>query len=691
MISQPHRAHRAIIGAVSPVRTTWTAAAALAAATGVSAAGAGATLWVPAADRQPLAPAVLVGAVMLAFAVVGAVVAAARPANRVGWLMLAGAALSLAGNGGAALARHGLVTAPGSVPGASGYAVAGQCCRSLGWYLLTLAVPAHFPTGALPRPGWRWLRRLLPVVLAASVAGPLLDARADLTGLGTWRNPVAPPGSWQVLSGIAFAVQVPGGLVVAGGVVALLLSRWRQGSALLRQQIALFVAAAAVPIVAVPIVLAVGYGSAPWVFGATALPLPFALGFAVLARGLYDLRTAANRTLVWGTLSAAVAGLYALVIAGLGNRLAVRGAPWLPWVAAAAVAVSFAPLRDVLQRGVNRVTFGRWDEPYEVLASLGQRLEATAEVGRLLDQVVAELRGLGLAGVCLLDARGDPVAGGRSSTSSPTRLPLTSYGRPVGTLVYDPPANPLRARDRRLLDALGGHLGGVLHARELTLDVQRARERLVLAREEERRRLRRDLHDGLGPSLAGHLLRLDLIAARVDRGSPAAADLGALRADLQATMLDVRRLVEGLRPPALDELGLVGAIEQVTRRLTGGTPVRMHLEVDQLPQLPAAVEVAAFRIVTEAATNVVRHARASTCTVRIGVATGRLRVEVRDDGCGLDDRPSAGHGLHTMRERAEELGGSLRVRSGGGTSVEAQFPLPAVPRARAPRAAAGAS
>jgi signal transduction histidine kinase len=675
VIFLPDRAHAVIMDGVSPVRTAWLTAAAIAGAVAASLAGVSASVWAAVTDHQSRASAGLFAAVIVAFAVTGAVVVAARPRNPVGWVMLAGAALSSLGNGGAALAHHGIVAAPGSLGGASAYAVAGQSCRSLGWYLLTLGVPAIFPSGRLPRPGWRWLRRLLPAVLIASVVGPLTDTQADLTGLGDWQNPIAPPPGWQFVNTIAFLTQVPLGLVAAGGIVALLVSRWRRGDARLRQQIRLFVAAAAVPVAAVPIVFAVGLDAGPWVFGATALPLPFAIGFAVLGRGLYDLRTAVNRTLVWVTLSSVVAGIYALAIAGLGNRLDVRHSTWLPWVAAGLVAVSFAPLRDALQRGVNRLTFGRWEEPYDVLAALGQRLEATADVTRLLEQVVEELHGLGLAEVALLDAHGDVLAGAAAAPGERIHLPLAAYGQRVGALSYHPPATPLRTRDRQLLEDLAGHLGGVLHAHELTLDAQRARERLVLAREEERRRLRRDVHDGLGPSLAGHLLRLDVIAAKLGHESSVAPDVETLREELRATMLDVRRVVEGLRPPALDELGLAGALNQVAARLTGGTCTVITVEVDELPPLPAAIEVATFRIFSEAVTNVVRHANASTCSVAITAEHGRLRLEVRDDGRGLAGPPISGHGLQTMRERAEELRGQLSVRSGNGTVVVAELPM----------------
>jgi len=669
------------MSAVRTTSSTTLTAAAIAAAVSLALGGIGVSLWVAAADARSVPAAAFSAAFVLAFAVVGAVAAAARPDNRIGWAMLAGAALSSVGGAGADLAHHGIVVAPGSVPGVNGFAVGGSAVRSLGWYLLTLGVPLVFPDGKLLPSRRNWLPRAFVVILAAAVVDPLTDQQADLTNLGHWHNPIGLSRPWDVISGVAFLGHVPLAVVATVGIIDQLRRRYRTGTPLMRQQLRLFVAAAVLPVLAVPIVFTIGFSIGPWVFGATVLPLPLTIGFAVLARGLYDLRTAANRTLVWLTLSGVVAAVYALVIAGLGNRLDARGASWLPWAAAAVVAVSFAPLRDALQRGVNRVTFGRWDEPYAVLAALGQRLEATTDVTGLLTQLVDELRGLGLDDVSIADRHGHRLAGidggGRA-------MPLVAFGQPVGELRYTSPSTALRARDRRLLDDLAGHLGGVLHAHELTLDLQRAREHLVLAREEERRRLRRDLHDGLGPALAGHLLRLDLLATRVANDPKAAADVNTLRDELRTTMTDVRRVVEGLRPPALDELGLRGSIEQVSQRLTAGTATTVTVDADDLPMLPAAVEVAVFRIATEAVTNVIRHAHARRCQVRLAAEDAYLIVSVTDDGAGLstNGRPPSGHGLQTMRERTEELRGRLRLSSqaGGGTVVTAEIPLPPQPR-----------
>jgi signal transduction histidine kinase len=217
---------------------------------------------------------------------------------------------------------------------------------------------------------------------------------------------------------------------------------------------------------------------------------------------------------------------------------------------------------------------------------------------------------------------------------------------------------------------------------ELSAGLQRAREQLVTTREEERRRLRRDLHDGLGPTLAGIVMQLDA-ASNVLRRDPAAVEpvLDGLRTAAQDAVGDIRRLVYELRPPALDELGLIGAIREWADRLFGSDEAHgLALSFDtpaQLGGLPAAVEVAALRIVQEAIANVAHHAGARSC--RIGLVAGDdLAIDVDDDGRGLsgDDRP--GVGLSSMKERAAELGGSCTVTSGpnGGTRVHAILPLP---------------
>jgi signal transduction histidine kinase len=222
-------------------------------------------------------------------------------------------------------------------------------------------------------------------------------------------------------------------------------------------------------------------------------------------------------------------------------------------------------------------------------------------------------------------------------------------------------------------------------ALRLSADLQRSRERLVEAREEERRRLRRDLHDGLGPQLSSQALTIDAVRKLMRRDPDAAEELLLdLKADAQAAVTDIRRLVYGLRPPALDDLGFLGALRETAEEL-GAKGLSVSVEApEKLPPLSAAVEVAAYRIAQEALTNVVRHAAADACTVSLAIDEGSvLCLEVRDDGRGIpglrENSPArAGVGLTSMRERATELGGSLVVEPlpEGGTSVRARLPLP---------------
>jgi signal transduction histidine kinase len=209
--------------------------------------------------------------------------------------------------------------------------------------------------------------------------------------------------------------------------------------------------------------------------------------------------------------------------------------------------------------------------------------------------------------------------------------------------------------------------------------VARSRGRIVAAREEERRRLRRDLHDGLGPTLAAIGLKLDLARERAESDSAALAPLlDEIRTDVRSVISDVRRLARELRPPTLDSLGLAGAIGQQAAALGGGSGPPIVVEVDgPLPVLPAAVEVVAYRIATEAMANVVRHAGASSCVVRLAVDRDGLVVEVSDDGSGIDPSAPSGVGLRSIDERAAEVGGEvdLVARPGGGTIVRARLPL----------------
>jgi signal transduction histidine kinase len=251
----------------------------------------------------------------------------------------------------------------------------------------------------------------------------------------------------------------------------------------------------------------------------------------------------------------------------------------------------------------------------------------------------------------------------------------------IGRLVLSPraPGEEFSSADRTLLEDLARQAEVAVHAVRLTTDLQHSRERLVATREEERRRLRRDLHDGLGAQLAGLNVQAGTLRRLIPH-DPAAADelVVELRDELRSAISDIRRLVYDLRPPALDDLGLAEALRRLAERY-GSNGEQLHVLVEapeDLPNLPAAVEVAIYRIAHEALTNVARHAQARRCVVRLAV-NDDVMLEIVDDGVGIPQGRSAGVGLSSMRERASELGGTCVVESApqGGTRVLVRLPL----------------
>jgi signal transduction histidine kinase len=410
--------------------------------------------------------------------------------------------------------------------------------------------------------------------------------------------------------------------------------------------------------------------------------VPLTIGVAILQHRLWDIEVVINRTLVYSALTTIVVALYVLVVGGLGALLRVQGNLLVSILAAGLVAVLFAPLRDRLQRGVDRLLYGERDDPYAVLSRLGQRLEVSLAPEVALSTIVetvAQALKLPYAGI-FLDQDGEFVMAAEygEPVDEPITLPLAYQTEPVGRLVLAPrsPGEAFSPADERLLEDIARQAGVAAHAVRLNADLQRSRERLVTAREEERRRLRRDLHDGLGAQLAGLNVQAGVLRNLIPR-DPAAADelVVELRGELRASIADVRRLVHDLRPPALDELGLESALRRLAERYGEGLRVRVETP-EGLPSLPAAVEVAVYRISQEALTNVVRHARAKVCVVRLTV-NGGVGLEITDDGIGLPEERAAGVGLVSMRERAAELGGRCTVERmpQGGTRVLVWLPL----------------
>jgi signal transduction histidine kinase len=421
------------------------------------------------------------------------------------------------------------------------------------------------------------------------------------------------------------------------------------------------------------------------------LLIPLSLGVAILRYRLWDIDILINRTLLYGSLTAMVAGVYILTVGYLGSLFRSPHNLLISLLATGVVAVLFQPAREWLQHLVNRLMYGERDEPYAVLARLGQRLESTLAPSAVLPVIVetiTEALKLPYAAIELGAEKGATVAAEIGQpVPNPHRFALMYQQEEVGRLVVGVRTGDegFNASDRLLLNDLARQAGVAVHALQLhaqalqlASDLQRARERLVTTREEERRRLRRDLHDGIGPTLASLTHRLDLAGDLVmTEPMGAISALAELKGQVKDAVKDIRRLVYDLRPPALDDFGLLPAIREHVARQTEASGLRVTVEApDHLPPLPAAIEVAVYRIVLEAVTNVVCHAEARTCRVRLWIGDW-LYLTIEDDGHGLSPNYVPGVGLASMRERATELGGSCAVErgTGGGTAVCVQLPL----------------
>jgi len=399
-----------------------------------------------------------------------------------------------------------------------------------------------------------------------------------------------------------------------------------------------------------------------------------ALYIGVVLPDIVDVRGVVVRAVVLGVAVVT----YISVFAGAAAVLEMVGGE-VPTVGVLAVvgvltALTFGPLQVVLRGVVDELLFGRRPDPLDA---------ASRVAGQLGDDPVAALRAIREAMVlpyAALRADGRVLAVSGTADTHTRTFPLEGAGAEL-VVGLRPGDLSLSSGDEHVLRLVAPLLAQTLRARALATDLQESREATITALEEERRRLRRDLHDGLGPRLSGIAFTADA-ARNLVRSDPEAADalLKQLRADTNTAIEDIRRLVYAMRPPALDELGLVPALRQQATGLRGqdGRVLRVELVVpDALPPLPAAVEVAAYRIVLEALTNVTRHSSSAGVTASLRVEGKALLVEVADhDGPTQSGPWTPGVGLASMRERATELGGSLTAGpTPDGGQVTATLPI----------------
>lgn len=626
--------------------------------------------------------------VATSFSVTGALLVTQPPARRMGWLLLAVGVMSAVYTSSLSWTAHvldGNRAAP--LPADAGAATATAWVASWAWlpsWLVVSTVLPHVVPYGRPLAGrvWHWS------LVGAGVLGAVGVVAIALT-----------PGPLEFFPGIdnPLGVRAMDTVVVllrplvSAGLVALLVLalasvvvRVRRADGVERRQVGWVGYAVAVT------VLVIGLAPSVWA-NLVVLLVPAGIAVAALRYRLYDIDVLVNRTIVAVLLVGGAALLYVALVGWVGALVGTSDGI-VPFVAAFAVATAFHPARVRLQRLVDRLLHGLRRDPFALLQEVDRALrEAAAPREALAAGVEAVRSGLRLRGVSVVVPTPDgpdvvEQAGSVPPDAAPS-TPLMLHGRQVGELrvatrtterhgAVDGTPLPAGA-DGRALRAVAGPLASAAYAVRLAVALEGTRTHLVQAREDERRRLRRDLHDGLGPLLAGVVMALDVVRSALARNDvDRAAELsGAAAEQARSAVTDVRRLVSDLRPPALDDLGLAGALRALVPTMaSGGIDVEVRA-FGRLEDLPAAVEVAAYRIVAEAVTNAVRHSRAGRVEVSLVARRDGLAVDVRDDGGGLSEDLTPGVGLASMRERAAELGGTLTIETSTyGTLVRVWLP-----------------
>ncbi|MEJ2885636.1 sensor histidine kinase [Actinomycetospora aeridis] len=608
-------------------------------------------------------------------ALCGGLIASRRPRRPLGWLLL-GVAVAQTATAAVTpwLVRATLAGDPTAITAtATVYSAAWPWAVGLFLPLALLVFPdAHLPA-----------RPVLALLLANGVL-QVLTFSADPYPLATIPGfaPGQVPPAWSLIaipgldtSLLGVATNVLLAATYLAGVVVLVL-RYRHGDERTRRQVLWPLLAAAGTVVVIGATRTIWSIAAP----GTGFPvistmfvalIPVAITIAVLRHRLLDIRLLWSRAVTYVVLTASLVATYVAVVELVTRLLGPADGLASSVAATVVVAAAFDPVRVRLQRLVDALLYGDRADPVRAVSSVTAQLADGAE--RPADVLPAVCQALKLPWAALVED-GELVAESGVRPPGVETLPLRHAGRMVGELRVGVRSGQERLdpSDRAVLELMALPIGVALHAEALATAVRRSRQEIVGAREEERRRLRRDLHDGLASVLTGVAFQADTVVTLSDGR---VAELGeSIRTGVTGALADVRRLINGLHPTALHELGLVEAVRRHAQRLAredltfavGGT----------VGDLPAAVEVAAYRIVVEALTNVARHAGATHVEVAIRCGDGELLVDVRDDGAGDATAWDPGVGLRSMLERAEELGGRVRAApSLDGGRVEAWLPL----------------
>lgn len=615
------------------------------------------------------------------YSVVGLLIVARRPGQFVGWLVLiAGLYYSIGPTLRLVLAYHhptgiALVFLAWLIPLL--YFVPGTLDN---WLLLWL------PDGRLPSRRWRFLVATFFVVpisvgLIQAGASPMLfhvhGVASPLTS--SWWAPIA----GQLADQWGWVGEVT--LHIGWIFIIVLLLRWRHLSDGQRRQLAIVLPAYTLwRIVALAWSFDLAQGWIFWIFTvSSSLLWPVSLGYALVQNRSPYLDRAARRVIVCTVVTITLVGAY-LVAVVIFSSLQIASVA-VSMVLAALVGFGMRPLVTWMNRRVDEVFYGERARPYEVARTLAARLRdglSPAEVPEAVCRTVVHTLRIPAAALVAQTRNGPSqlaMVGSTEINDLNEAFELRYRGSAVGRLWVRPRQGQpeLDELDRTVLQSLADQAAPAVAGLQLLEDLQASREELVAAREEERLRLRRDLHDGIGPTLAGVRLQLDTARAALPPDSPATGLLRQVGADIGAVVAELRSITHCLRPPTLDQLGLAGAVRQLVTRLSGPTfRIHLHLTSD-LPGLPAAVEVAIYRILAEALANVINHAGAGNAYVEIVVGEDTVSLDVVDDGIGLPATPHPeGIGLTSMRERTQEIGGQFVITTipESGTRVHATLP-----------------
>ena len=618
-------------------------------------------------ERYQLLALVCLGLAAATCAALGALILAQERGQRLGLAFLAG---------GCGVACWLLVTAWVSVPRSSERPLQQWAAWVDNWVFVGLIVLVTwplllFPDGRLPSRRWRPVAALVAISTGAIALLGILDP-GKLENVDGYQTPLPIPASWTWVDALGvFGFGIPLG-VVAGMVAVHRRARSQPGPGM---RLAVW----ATRLLALNFVLVLALNASGAVYAATltitVTLFAVAATLSVLRYRTVEVDLVLRRAFV--VVGVAGASLIAFLTTFVVVELVV-GPSVGAVAAAAAVALLAVPVRSGVQRRVDRMLYGHRDAA-DAIAQASSELNAADTPRSALPGLARALTEALAASAVVIEPEpslGLPAGRDGDELFEPVlERDVRFRGDSLGRLLVGAraPGEQYGPADLKLVDLFVQQVAPALDALRLAAELQLSREDIVKAREEERRRIRRELHDGLGSALAGIALTLEAA-----RNSPDDVDdlIEGARDQTHAAVVDVRRIVRDLRPPALDDLGLVEAMRAHAERLS---PLQVVFAVDpDLPALPAAIEAALYRIACEALTNVVRHARARSCRLVLGIEEREILLAVEDDGAGYDASADAGVGLRSMRERTAELGGTFTIgpAAGRGTALEVRLPLP---------------